>query len=147
MVLQRVGRFGGHFLFFWSGALGSVTGVGDDDDMCAVGQPVHSRRGQQHSSGIREELAPLCCGGIGSRLGHLIVRASGGPPVSMERTTQYGPAACFYQRVLLESLEPADFVPHLIGSHSVQQVEQAAYCFTDGKLIRNDNPIVFLATV
>ena len=50
-------------------------------------------------------------------------------------------------RVLLEGLQPTDFIPHLIRTHPVKQVEQATHRFTHGGLIGDDDPIVFLAAL
>ncbi len=50
-------------------------------------------------------------------------------------------------QLLLERLQPANFVFHFIGCHAVQKVEQATDRFTDGKLIGDDNPGMLLAAL
>ncbi len=48
---------------------------------------------------------------------------------------------------LLERLQPAQLVAHLVGGDAVKQVEQAVHGFADRKLIGDNDPGVLLAAL
>jgi len=40
-------------------------------------------------------------------------------------------------------LEPENLIPHFICGHAVEEIEQSANCFANGKLLGDNNSSVF----